>query len=131
ASRRLPDGSRADTYTYTLRNPEWATLKWAMAVGSVITVGFTEPIWVPWASYDVLKHRRRVTVRYDPDDVLLDYAPLADYGPHDDSLPPLSFDTIREGCRSEEQAARTASVADAPLDRVYNYAACVAKRLAI
>jgi hypothetical protein len=70
ASRALPDGSRADTYTYTLRNPQWAAMKWAMAVGTVISVGFTEPIWVPWASYDVVKHRRTVTFRYDADDVL-------------------------------------------------------------
>jgi hypothetical protein len=131
-SRPLPDGSRTDTYIYTLRNPEWAKLKWVMAVGTVITVGFTEPIWVPWASYDVLKHRRTATFRYDPDDVLLDHAPPSGYGPPDDSLPPLSFDAIRERCRSEESTAGTAPVAgDAPPDRAYGYHACVVRRLAI
>ena len=132
ASRRLPDGSRADSYTYTLRNPEWAKLKWAMAVGTVITVGFTEPIWVPWASYEVVRHRRTVTLRYDADDVLLDHAPFASYGPPDDGLPPLSFDAIRERCRSEEPpaGADSAAVAARP-DRAYGYVACVARRLAI
>jgi hypothetical protein len=132
ASRPLPDGSRADTYTYTLRNPEWAKMKWAMAAGTVITVGFTEPIWVPWASYEVLKHRRTATFRYDPDDVLLDHAAPPGYGPPDDSLPPLSFDALRERCRSEEAAAGTALTAGgAPPGRAYGYYACVVRRLAI
>jgi hypothetical protein len=132
ASRPLPDGSRADTYTYILRNPEWAAMKWAMAVGSVITVGFTEPLWVPWASYDVFKHRRTVTFRYDPDDVVLDHAPFVPYGPNDDSLPPPSFDAIRGRCRVEDAAAGTPSeTSGAPGHRTYNYSACVAKRLAI
>ena len=132
ASRPLPDGSRADTYTYILRNPEWAAMKWAMAVGTVITVGFTEPLWVPWASYDVFKHRRTVTFRYDPDDVVLDHAPLVGYGPDDDSISPPSFDAIRERCRVEVHAAGASfdSSGAAP-HRTYNYSACVAKRLSI
>ena len=131
ASRALPDGSRADTYTYTLRNPEWAKRKWGMAVGTLITVGFTEPIWVPWVSYDVLKHRRTATLRYDPDDVLLDHAPLPGYGPPDDGLPPLSFDEIRERCRSEEPAAAAPAARGSPPERVLGYNACIVRRLAI
>ena len=131
-SRPLPDGSRADTYTYILRNPAWAARKWTMAMGTVMTVGFTEPLWVPWASYDVFKHRRTVTFRYDPNDVMLDHAPLAAYGPDDDSLSPPSFDAIRERCRAEVHAAGTsADSSDAAPHQTYNYSVCVARRISI
>lgn len=131
-SRPLLDGSRADTYTYTLRDPQWARMKWALVAGTVITVGFAEPLFVPIVSYDISRNRRTATLRFDSDDVLLDHALPPGYGPPDDSLPALSLDRIRERCRSEEPTAATAPAADSAAPaRGYAYHACLVRRLAI
>lgn len=119
ASRPLPDGSRADTYTYTLRNPEWAKRKWGLAAGTLITVGFAEPFLLLLAAAEVAQNRRTATLRYDPDDFLLDHALPPVYGPPDEGLSSLSFDEIRARCRSEEPASETTPAArGAPPDQI-------------
>src|SRR5215475_13259748 len=67
-SRALADGSRVDTYAYTQRNPEWQRRKLTFALMSLMTVGFVEPILVPWAGYEALKYRRTVTLTFGPDE---------------------------------------------------------------
>ena len=132
ASKPLPDGSRADTYTYTLRNPEWRKEKWWLAAATLVTIGWIEPFSVPWAAYDVAKHRRAATFRYAPDDTLLDQGLPPAYGPPDDGPPPLSFETIRETCRSDRADALAAPVGGvSPPNRTYSYQVCVVRRLAI
>jgi hypothetical protein len=132
ASKALPDGTHVDTYTYTIRNPEWRKTKQTILLVSMMTVGFAEPFLVPWASYDVAKHRRTATLRYDADDTLLDQGLHAGYGPSDDGLPPLSFETIRDTCRSDSANAVTAPAGGtSPPNRTYSYQACVVRRLAI
>jgi hypothetical protein len=132
-SRPLPDGSRVDTYAYTERNPEWQRRKVEFALMSMMTVGFAEPILVPWAGYEVLKNRRTVTLTFGADERLLAYSPPPPYGPPDDSIEPLSFDQIRKRCRHEHGAGRTGVSSDAPLPvpRPYAYGECLVRRLAI
>lgn len=115
-SRTLPDGSRVDTYTYTIRKPEWRSMGWQWAVGTVITIGFTEAVWVPWAVYEVWKSRHTATFTYGLDDRVLDHGLPPGYGPPDDKLEPLSFIEIRERCRAETPDA---------------YSECVVRRIAI
>ena len=100
-ARALPDGSRVSTYTYTIRNPEWRNMKWQWALGTVITAGFAEGAWVPWAAYEVVKHRRAATFTYDANDRLVSHGPPPAYGPPDDAVGSLSLNGIRERCRSE------------------------------
>src|SRR5215467_6098860 len=64
-SRLLPDGSRVDTYVYTERNPEWRKQKLTFALVSLMTVGFAEPILVPWAGYEPLVGAERSGVSSD------------------------------------------------------------------
>ena len=131
-SRLLPDGSQADTYTYTIRNPEWHRMKWMAALGTVITVGFFEPFSVPFASYEVLTHQRTATFRYSPDDALLDHGLPPAYGPPDEGLSSLSFETIRKRCRSDTAEGPAAPAGSAaPPHGTYGYQACVVRRLAI
>jgi hypothetical protein len=131
-SRLLPDGSQAATYNYTIRNPEWRQMKWLAALGTVITVGFFEPFSLPFASYEVLKHQRTATLRYGPDDALLDHGLPPAYGPPDDGLSSLSFETIRELCRSDTAEGPAAPAGSAaPPHGTYSYQACVVRRLAI
>ena len=116
SSRALPDGSQLDSYAYTIRNPEWRKMKWMFAVGTVITIGFVEAVWVPWAAYEVWRARHTATFTYGPDDRVLDHGPPPRYGPPDDRLEPLSFAEVRERCRSENPDA---------------YHECVVRRIAI
>ena len=115
-SRALPDGSRVDTYTYTVRDPRWRKMKWGFAMGTVVTVGFVEPAFAPMAVYEVSKNRHTATFTYGPDDRLLDHGPPPRYGPPDDGLEPLSFAEIRERCRAESPDA---------------YHECVVRRIAV
>ena len=132
-SRPLPDGSRVDTYAYAQRNPEWQKQKLAFALVSAMTVGFAEPILIPWAGYEALKYRRTVTLTFGTDDRLLAYDPPPPYGPPDDSVERLSLDEIRRRCRHEHGAEQTGVSSDAPLlvPRSYAYSECLVPRLAI
>jgi len=132
-SRLLPDGSHVDTYAYTQRNPEWQKQKLTFALMSLMTVGFAEPILVPWAGYEVLKYRRTVTLTFCADERLLAYGPPPPYGPPDDGVEPLSLDEIRRRCRHEYGAERTGVSSDAPLPvpLPYVYSECLVRRLAI
>ena len=132
-SRLLPDGSHVDTYAYTQRNPEWQKQKLTFALMSLMTVGFAEPILVPWAGYEVLKYRRTVTLTFCADERLLAYGPPPPYGPPDDSVEPLSFDEIRGRCRREHGAERSGVSSDSslPVPRPYAYSECLVRRLAI
>ena len=132
-SRPLPDGSRVDTYAYTQRNPEWQKQKVTFALVSLMTVGFAEPILVPWAGYEALKYRRTVTLTFGADERLLAYGPPPPYGPPDDGVEPLSLDEIRSRCRHEHGAERPGVSSEAPLPgpRPYAYSKCLVRRLAI
>src|SRR5215469_1220214 len=132
-SRLLPDGSRVDTYVYTERNPEWRKQKLTFALVSLMTVGFAEPILVPWAGYEALKHRRTVTLTFGADEHLLAYGPPPPYGPPDDSVERLSFDEIRRRCRREHDAEHTGMSSDRPSagPGPYAYSECLVRRLAI
>jgi len=132
-SRLLPDGSRVDTYVYTERNPEWRKQKLTFALVSLMTVGFAEPILVPWAGYEALKYRRTVTLTFGANERLLAYGPPPPYGPPDDSVEPLSFDEIRGRCRREHGAERSGVSSDSslPVSRPYAYSECLVRRLAI
>jgi len=132
-SRPLPDGSRLDTYTYTLRNPEWRQMKWVWALGTVITVGVTEAGWVPWAGIEALTHRRTAIVMYDIDGRVLSHGAPPAYGPPDEAVEILSLNDIRERCRSEHaRESRDGSADGTPQMRLpYTYDRCVVRRLAI
>lgn len=132
-SRPLPDGSRVDTYAYTQRNPEWRRQKVTFALMSLMTVGFAEPILVPWAGYEALKYRRTVTLTFGADERLLAYGPPPAYGPPDDGAEPLSLDEIRSRCRHEHGAERLRVSSEEPLPgpRPFAYSECLVRRLAI
>jgi len=132
-SRLLPDGSRVDTYAYTQRNPEWQKQKFTFALMSLMTVGFAEPLLVPWAGYEAFKYRRTATLMFGPDGRVLAYSPPPPYGPPDDSVEPLSFDEIRRRCRLKYGAQRTDASSDRvlPAPRTYPYSECLVRRLAI
>ena len=132
-SRALPDGSRVDTYAYTQRNPEWQRQKLTFALMSLMTVGFVEPILVPWAGYEALKYRRTVTLTFGPDERLLAYNPPPTYGPPDDGVEPPSLAEIRIRCLHEHGAEHTgvSSGAPLPVPRSYAYSECLVRRLAI
>ena len=129
ASRTLPDGSRLDTYMYVVRDPEWRKLKWTMAVGSVITVGFAEAVFVPVGAYSALSHRRTAIMLYGDDDRVLGHGPPPAYGPPDDALAALGFDAIRQRCRAEQSADAPGRAG--PEATASAYEVCVAYRLAI
>src|SRR5215470_15957342 len=132
-SRLLPDGSRVDTYVYTERNPEWRKQKLTFALVSAMTVGFAEPILIPWAGYEALKYRRTVTLTFGTDDRLLAYDPPPPYGPPDDSVERLSLDEIRRRCRHKHGVEQTGvnSAEPLPVPRPYAYIECLIRRLAI
>jgi len=123
----LPDGSRLDRYAYTLRNPEWRPLKWLFAVGTVITVGFAEAAWVPYAALEWKRSARTATFAYDGDGQVVSLGPPPSYGPSDESVGRLSLDEIRERCRAEHRGGVAPVAARLP----YEYDACVVRRLAI
>ena len=145
-SRALPDGTRMDSYVYTIRDPNWrgdcfpgpgtrSLSACSAAIGSVITLGWTEPIFVPWALYEARKNRRTATFTYDANDRLLDHGPPPSYGSPDDAIEPLSHNGIKESCRSEHPAQRQdvrAGASGQPLQFPgYAYDECVVRRLAI
>jgi hypothetical protein len=126
-TRALPDGSRLATYSYHLRNPEWRVLKWMFAAGTVITVGFTEPIWVPWATYQWKRSMATATFAYGADDRVVSVRPPPAYGAADESLGTLALDDVRARCREEHPPAAVPITGRGPS----GYDACLARRLAI
>jgi len=127
ATQALPDGSRLATYTYHLRNPEWRALKWMFAAGTVITVGFTEPFWVPWATYQWKRSMATATFAYGADDRLVSVRPPPAYGSADESLGTPVLDDIRARCREEHPPATPPVTGRA----TSGYELCLARRLAI
>jgi hypothetical protein len=123
----LRDGSRLDSYAYTLRNPEWRALKWIFAATTVITIGWTEPFWVPWAALEWKRYTRTASFVYDADDLVVSTGPPPDYGPADEPLGQLSLADIRERCRTENGGDAPPATGRQP----YAYNACVVRRMAI
>lgn len=80
--------------------PSWG------ALGTVITVGLAEPLWVPWLTWELWRHRRTATFTYGLDDRVLEPGPLPSYGPPDDALAPLTFAEIRERCGADLDGER-------------------------
>lgn len=73
SSRTLPDGSRVDTYTYTIRNRDWP----------------------------LLNHRHTAIITYDVGDRLLAHGPPPAYGPSDEGAGPLTLSDVLKGCQEE------------------------------
>ncbi len=132
-SRPLPDGSRLDRYTYTIRNPEWRMMKWHWALGTVITAGFTEAGWVPWAGIEALRHRRSAIVMYDTDGRVVGHGTPPTYGAPDESVGVRSLNDIRERCRAEHVREPLDGSSDrTPQVRLpYTYDQCVVRRVTI